>query len=194
MIPIERLTGRMGNKMFQYAYLYAQMREGVIPNIYVQDEKYFEKCADEIKELFGHGIGFLPYIGIHVRRAANPINPDEPKYSENPFYVNLSETDYYERAIELFPGKQFLIFSDDTEWCKEKWGKNDRFQVMEGQTELEDFNMLASCSSIIMANSSFSWWASYLCPNPSKHIVAPKNWYADGNETRTVIPNTWTKI
>ena len=53
--------------------------------------------------------------------------------------------------------------------------------------EVEDFNLLASCKSIIMANSSWSWWASYLCPHQDKKIIAPKQYYADGVE-RTKYP------
>jgi len=194
MINIHALSGRMGNEMFRHAYIYAQFRDGVIPDIYLQDSKYFEKYAGEIKEMFGQGIGYLTQVGVHIRRAGNPINPDEPKYSENPFYVNLSETDYYERAMDLFPEDNFLVFSDDSEWCKEKFKDNPRVQVMEKGNEVDDFNLLASCRDIIMANSSFSWWASFLNPNEGKRIIAPKQWYADGNQTRTKLPESWEVI
>src|SRR3990167_6115886 len=111
MVTPEIISGRLGNKMFQLAYLYSQMKDRVTPDIYVQDPKYFDKYADEIKGLFGIGIGYLSQVGVHVRRAANPINPDEPKYSENPFYVNLADdTDYYEMAMTMFPGDNFLVF------------------------------------------------------------------------------------
>lgn len=189
MKDIHFYSGRLGNEMFRDAYLYIQMREGLIPDVYLQDYKYFEKYKDEIKQRYGEGIGFLPYVGVHVRRAKNPINPEEPAYLENPFYVNLCETDYYEQAMAMFPDKEFLIFSDDPEYCKNRF-KGDNIKVIEGGTDLEDFNQLASCESIIMANSSFSWWASYLCSNPSKIIIAPKNWYSDEIQ-RTFCPPEW---
>ena len=193
MVNPDKIFGRLGNRLFQYAFLYAESRRRGV-DFYFQDPKYFEGYEEEIKQLFGEGIGYLSQVGVHVRRGANPSNPDEPKYSENPFYINLADdTDYYERAMAMFPNEKFVIFSDDPDYCRERF-KGENIQIMEKGDELADFNLLASCKSIIMANSSFSWWASYLCPNPSKHIVAPKNWYADGNETRTVIPNTWTKI
>lgn len=185
MIDIHQFSGRLGNEMFRHAYLYAQARDGVIPDVYVQDPKYFSKYADELRVLFGEGIGFLPYVGIHVRRG---------DYVNNPFYVDLSKTDYYERAIEMFPDKNFLVFSDDPEFCKKKF-KGKKFQVMEGMTELEDFNMLASCEAQIIANSSFSWWAAFVNPNPVKVVVAPsvENWYADGKE-RTLCLKEWKRI
>lgn len=185
MTPVEKHFGRFGNRLFQSAYLYSQFKDGIIPDYYLQDPKYFDKYKEDIKQLFGGGIGYLPYIGVHVRRG---------DYVNNSFYVDLSKTDYYEQAMAIFPGKNFIVITDDPIFCKEKF-KGDNIQVMEGGTELEDFNMLASCASIIMANSSFSWWAAYLCLNPSKTIVAPsvKNWHPDGVE-RTVCPNEWMRI
>ncbi|MEK9207398.1 MAG: alpha-1,2-fucosyltransferase [Patescibacteria group bacterium] len=193
MIKPEILTGRLGNKMFQFAYLYAQAREGIIKDVYVQDYRYFEKYADEIKQMFGEGIGYLSQVGIHVRRGKNPFIPSEPKYNENPFHFNISDTDYYERAMALFPNEKFLVFSDDVEWCKEKFRDNPDVQVMDKGDEIEDFNMLASCKHLILANSSYSWWVGWLCPNESKKIVCPKQWYTD-KETRTILPDNWIKL
>ena len=183
MKDIHLFSGRLGNEMFRHAYIYSQMKDGVIPDVYLQDLKHFEKYSEEIKNIFGEGIGFLPFVGVHIRRG---------DYVGNPFYVDLCSTDYYERAMALFPGKKFLIFSDDPEFCKTRF-KGENLQVMENGTELEDFNTLASCESVIIANSSFSWWAAYLCPNPAKQIIAPKEWHPDGAE-RTKLPKEWIRI
>lgn len=184
--------GRLGNKMFQYAFLYAESRRKGI-DYYFQDSKFFEGYEEEIKQLFGEGIGYLSQVGVHVRRGKNPINPEEPAYSDNPFYVNLCDTDYYERAMAMFPGEKFLVFSDDPEWCKTKFKDNLDVQVMDKGNEIEDFNLLASCNGIIGANSSFSWWAAYLNPNPDIKKIFPKNWYTDGVE-RTKLPKEWITI
>ena len=192
MIDVHTFSGRMGNEMFRHAYLYAQARRGLIPDVYLQDPKFFEGFEEEIKQMYGEGIGYLSQVGVHVRRAANPVNPSEPKYSENTFYTNLSETDYYERAMALFPGEKFVIFSDDPEFCREKF-KGENIQVMEKGNEIEDFNLLASCKDQIIANSSFSWWTAYLNPNPAKKVVAPKQWYKDGVQ-RTKLPSEWITI
>lgn len=187
MKNIHYFSGRLGNEMFRHAYLYTQVRDGIIPDVYLQDPKYFEKYSSEIKSMFGTNITYLNQVGVHIRRGSNPTNPDEPKYKDNPFYVNLSETDYYERAMATFPTDDFLVFSDDPEWCKEKFKDNKRVEVLDKGDEVEDFNLLASCKSIIMANSSWSWWAAYLCPHQNKKIIAPKQYYTDGVE-RTKYP------
>src|SRR3990167_5552477 len=192
MIHPDAITGRLGNRLFQIAYLYARVKDGTIPDIYLQDPKYFKECEDEIKKLFGEGIGYLSQVGIHVRRGKNPFIPSEPKYNENPFHFNICDTDYYERAIAMFPREKFLVFSDDPEYCLGRF-KGDNFQIMEKGDDILDFNLLASCKDLIIANSSYSWWAAYLCPNEGKKIICPKEWYSD-KETRTVCPDSWIRI
>ena len=184
------IFGRLGNSLFQYAYIYAQMLRGEIPDIYLQDPAYFDDYREEIRKLFNDDIPPpLDMVAIHVRRAGNPINPNEPNYSNNPYYVNLFETGYYERAMALFPDADFLVSSDDIEWCK----KQDLFagcEFSEGKTELEDMNLMSSCKGIIMCNSSYSWWASYLS---NAKVIAPKEWYADGKERTKCLPE-WIRI
>lgn len=194
-----KLFGGMGNSMFKEAYLYAQMKEGLIPDVYVQDEKYFKKYENDIKAMYGEGIGFLPYVSIHVRRG------DYLTSGKN-FYVDLCSTGYYERAIELFPDKKFLLFckdgqgeeqdKKDEEWCMNYFTPllGDRFQFMSSNSGVDDFNLMASCSAgNIIANSSFSYWAAWLNPNHAKVVVTPKEWFTDGKE-RTVCPKEWIRI
>jgi hypothetical protein len=193
MVPITNLSGRLGNQMFQLAFIYNLAMEGKIPDIYLQDPKYFRSFDREIKTLFSEGIRRIDMVSIHVRRGKNPLLPSEPRYCDNPFYVNLWEIGYYEKAMALFPDDKFLVFSDDIEWCKQNF-KGDRFEFSHG-TEIEDMNNMAGCKHNIIANSSFSWWAAFLNPNPMKTVVAPskEHWYSDGVE-RTVCPISWKRI
>ena len=188
------IFGRLGNSLFQYSYIYAQMRRGEIPDIFVQDPKYFDEYKNEIKEMFGEGIGYMPYVAMHIRRGKNPINPNEPAYSDNDFYVDLMKTKYYTDAIDLFPRRKFLIFSDDIEYCKANF-QGEIFGYDESETDLEAFGKMASCTDLIIANSSFSWWAAYLCPQENKKVIAPsvEHWYSDGVE-RTKCPSDWVRI
>lgn len=190
MVPIRKLFGGLGNSMFQYAYLYSQWRDGKIPDIYVQDEKYFSQYKDEIKKIYGKGIGKIDAVSIHVRRG---------DYINNPFYTDLTKTDYYERAIALFPDENFLIFCKDRQigsdddvdmkWCKNKF-KGDKFEFFESDSEIDDMNAMASCKAHIIANSSFSWWAAYL---GGGEVIAPKEWFSDGEE-RIRLPDNWKRI
>lgn len=182
MLSTREVIGGLGNLMFKEAYIYAQMRDGQIPDLYVQSPHYFSKYADEIKQRFGQSIIKMPYVAIHVRRG---------DYVGNPFYVDLSQTDYYERAMKEFPNATFMVFSDDIDWCM----KQDVFKdclFSKGKGEVKDLNDMASCIGHIIANSSFSWWAAFLSPHGGK-VVSPKLWHPDGVE-RTILPDKWIRI
>lgn len=196
MINRRDLFGGFGNSLFQYAYLYSQYRRGEIPDLYVQDEKYFEPYKEEIKALYGANIEPLDMVSLHIRRG---------DYVGNGFYTDLTETNYYHKALDEFPEETFLVFcadrqpkSDDISDCE--WVKNwlttefpDRkFQFFEGKDEVEDFNAQAGCKGHITANSSFSWWSAYVGGGKT---VTPKaeTWFSDGQK-RISIPETWIQL
>lgn len=179
MIQPWKLFGRIGNSMFQYAFLYTYAKDHDI-DYYFQDPKFFDRYAEDIKYLFGQDITPIDQVAIHVRRG---------DYVNNPFYVDLFQTNYYEKAMAQFPSESFLLFSDDIEWCKEQ-KIFEHCDFSEGNDEVTDMNLMAGCKGIIMANSSFSWWAAYLS---DAKVIAPRAWYADQIE-RTVCPKQWKRI
>lgn len=174
-----KTMGRLANNLFQFAYLYSQVRDGKLPDIYLQDEQYFHKYKDEIKQLLSEGITYDSRVAIHVRRG---------DYVDNPFYVQLGEN-YYTQAMALFPGEQFVVCSDDIAWCKQQPMFKD-CDFSEG-TEEEDINLIASCAHRILSNSSFSWWGAYLSNHGT--TIAPKQWFSDGVQ-RISIPKEWNLI
>lgn len=180
MIAPWKIFGRLGNSLFQYAFLYTYAKD-TGSDFYYQDPSYFAGREEEIKLLFGQDIKPIDMVAIHIRRG---------DYVNNPFYVDLTKTDYYERAMAEFPDASFLVFSDDIEWCK----RQDLFkdcEFSEGNDEITDLNMMAGCKGLIMANSSFSWWGAFL--GEEKKVIAPKHWYADGEERTKLLPN-WKRI
>lgn len=186
MIPIWYLRGRLGNEMFQLAYLYAQHRRGLTPDIWLQSPEHFAGHEDYIKEVFSEGITphQEPFVSLHVRRG---------DYVKHPMFEQLWATDYYDRAMAQFPrDSKFLIFSDDIEWCRRKWS-GTQFQFSWGRNEIEDMNIMAGCQHNIIANSSFSWWGAYLNPNPNKIVVYPKAWHTDGI-VRVGFPKEWVAL
>lgn len=184
MVPITEITGRLGNQMFQFAYIYSQFLEGVIPDVYLQDHKYFEKHESEIKKLFSSQKPEIPYVSIHIRRG---------DYVGNQFYVDLTQTDYYKKAIALFPEDTFMVFSDDVEFAREYLAPlSDKF-VFYHSSEIDDLNLMSRCKHNIIANSSFSWWGAFLNQNQNKKVVFPKDWYSDG-VNRTQCPKSWIPI
>ena len=186
MIDPDKLFGRLGNRMFQMAYIYNQVSKGEVPDIYLQDEKFFEGCSDYVKHVFGDDIKPNEYIAIHIRRG---------DYVDNDFYADLTLTDYYKKAIAQFPEGKFLVFSDDIGFAMKFFNDENshRMGYCGEQNAVDALNLMAGCKHHIIANSSFSWWAAYLNPNPNKIIIAPLAWYSDGVE-RTKCPESWIRI
>ena len=196
MRPVRQTIGGLGNIMFKQAFLWMLFREQTIPDVYLQSYKFFEKYADEIKEMYGDGIGEkIDKVSLHIRRG---------DYVDNAFYVNLWETDYYKKAIAMFPeDTQFIVFCKDNqgweqdkadrEWCRVNLKPllGDRFELPpKDNSETDDLNLMANCKAHIMANSSFSWWASYL---GGGRTIAPKEWFADGAQRVDLLPE-WEVI
>jgi hypothetical protein len=177
------MFGRLGNSLFQYATLIA-LAEETDSDIYFQDLKWFEKYEDKIREMFNVGIGSIDKVAIHLRCT--------DYFQLEHQYPNLSKTDYYQKAIEHFPNAEFIIFSDDIPYCKKlPIFQDERFSFSEDKDEIQDFNLMASCKGIIMANSTFSFWASYL-GDKDKKVVCPRDemW---GHKIGG-IPTKWIRI
>ena len=156
---------------------------------YFQSEKYFFDYKDEIKKEFLLSNPKYPdkldddYIGIHVRRG---------DYLNHPTIHPTCSMEYYEEALAFLPDRPVKVFSDDREWCSKNF-KGDRFHIST-RNFIEDFELMSKCTYHIIANSSFSWWSTWL--SDSKKVIAPSEWFGPngpGSE-KDVVPNNWIKI
>ena len=157
---------------------------------YFQTEKYFKHIEKQIREAFTFvdeirqpteeafksNFGDTEVISIHVRRG------DYLKYSHHP----LQTLEYYSQGLSHMPEDiPVMIFSDDIEWCKEQeLFKGDRFIFSEGNSTGVDLCLMSLCSYAIIANSSFSWWGSWLAK--SKKTVAPSVWFAGPDASKNL--------
>lgn len=192
MRKVRQTIGGLGNLMFKQAYLYTQARSGKIHDVYVQDERYFQEYADEVKTMFGEGIRKDDRISLHIRRG--------DYLEKDGFYTDLWENGYYKKAIEQFPNERFLVFYKDRQgkddldfvWCEENLRPilKDRMDYHRHGEETDDLNAMASCKGHIMANSSFSWWAAYLGGGKT---VCPAQWFSDGIQ-RVGLLDEWIKL
>jgi hypothetical protein len=81
---------------------------------------------------------------------------------------------YYHEALEMLGGsRQIALFSDEPDLAEEFLGRKADYVSRMDDIKL-DFRMLSSCARMIIANSTFSWWAAWLNPNASPLIVAPE--------------------
>ena len=162
---------------------------------YFQSPKYFNHIKDKIFDLFSPTSKDLEYINtkyktgkgivsLHVRRG------DYTKLSD--YHYNL-KIDYYLNAIDYFKDKEFLIFSDDIEWCKKQF-TGDKFKFVNGEEDYIDLHIMSMCEHNIIANSTFSWWGAYLNQNPEKTVIYPDKWFGPKNsnfKTIDIFPDEW---
>lgn len=147
---------------------------------YYQTPKYFENIKDQIKEdfkfpkqLYDDCKSFFDstfdseVIALHIRRG------DYLKYPHHP----IQTLEYYSAGLDQLPKDiPVIIFSSDDDWCKiQELFQPDRFLMSENNTTEFDLCLMSLCSYHIIANSSFSWWGSWL--SNSKKTIAPKNWF-----------------
>lgn len=163
---------------------------------FFQSEKYFINHSYEIRELFDTTINdqisyFLndltnngkPITTIHVRRGDYLYKSD---------YHSVCSLEYYKNAMNVINNNKYIIISDDLEWCKENF-KGDKFIFSPFNNEIDDLKLMVYSNNVIMSNSSFSWWGSYLNKNKHKIIVSPKQWFGPygPSEIIDIIPNEW---
>ena len=156
---------------------------------YFQSEKYFSKYKEEVKNLFIFPQNIKKKVefklskfknhkvGVHIRRGDYLSNKIKN-------YLPPVPKKYFTAAMELFFDikKDFILFTDDKKSVEKEIGLN-HFEYLNNSSEIEDLYSLTQCDSIIMSNSSFSWWGSYLGLKKEK-IIAPKIWHgkeAPGN-------------
>lgn len=88
---------------------------------------------------------------------------------------------YYEPAMAHFGSdQQFLVFSDDIPGAKELFRPLEgqhRIAYSEGLDYIQDFKRLKTCTSFIIANSSYSAMAAILGDAPDKQVIAPRPWF-----------------
>lgn len=172
-----------------------------------QSEKYFLEYREELLDLFvpvyerNDSVKKLIYemqksnsVAIHIRRGD---------------YVKIGcelPMIYYDKAIETIIETSendnliFYVFSDDVLFSKqylesiqEKNGIKYCFAYPEYQSDnrtLDDLLLMSCCKHMIMANSSYSWWAAWLNKNKNKIVVCPEFGMWSGD----FYPEEWEKI
>lgn len=143
--------------------------------------RYFEGIKDDIKRLYKFPdindeknkryesqIRETNSVSIHIRRG---------DYIREG--IQLVSDEFYIKAINYIKEKvketKFFVFTDDKDYCKDLFNKDD-FIIVEGNTgsnSYKDMQLMSLCKHNIIANSTFSFWGAFLNANPEKIVIAP---------------------
>ena len=159
-------------------------------------ENYFKNHRDEVLKTIKLRPEWDKYINdkygkllerntcsIHVRRT-DYLQPDQMKTH------GVLPLMYYGFAVEKIKADKYLVFSDDMAWCKENL-QSEKITYIEGEKDIIDLFLMSKCKNHIIANSTFSWWASWLSGNKT---VAPKNFFVDGYSWEGLYKKDWVII
>lgn len=160
---------------------------------YFQSEIYFSNVANVVKECFKikpdkqiESSILNQYDAIVHCRGGDYKNFTIPTAPNSPCLLPKS---YYEQAFrELNINTQMnvCVVTDDRNYAKGVLPESRNFTIHSGN-EIEAFQLMTHHPKVIIANSSFSWWAAYLNNFSDKSIIAPKNWL--GYRTKDLYPS-----
>jgi hypothetical protein len=130
-----------------------------------------DESADVQRRWAEIGIDPAEAVAVHVRlgdfREQTPIGVSE----EGGW---LLPRQYYDQALEVVgPGRRIAVFSDEPDLAEAYLGRKVDYVSRTGDSRV-DFCMMSSCARMIIANSTYSWWAAWLNQNRSALIVAPE--------------------
>lgn len=173
---------------FEHVYQEPHFHYSPIPSLrntmirgYFQSDKYFSDFDKEIRRLFlpeevirkmneKWGDIISGATSVHVRRG------DYLKITEH--HPTLSVDYYKEALVRIGNVRRVIVFSDDLDWCQNNLRvEGIEFVFVDGQRDYEDLVLMSLCQNHVMANSSFSWWGSWLNERSNKIVVAPKTWF-----------------
>lgn len=135
-------------------------------------------------------LGERKSIALHLRRT------DYTKHSQT---AGLLTSDYYRLALEKLPSKfdssPVWVFPDDPEIAEQELAGIERnlhfVKPPEGSDAAESLSLMSQASAILLANSTFSWWAGALAAKTTP-VVIPQPWFRTGTKPELVIPG-WIK-
>ncbi len=187
---------------------------------YWQSYRYFDKYQDSIRKSFSFKKEVCLQnkvmaekimksdnsVSVHVRRGDYNTNPELKN-----LYGEICTLDYYLKSIDYISKNvkkaKFYIFSDDILWVMGEFSgldahieyvqENHETSVVEighKNNGYSDMYLMTLCKHNIIANSSFSWWGAWLNKNSDKIVIAPKQWFNDGRDTRDLIPESWLRF
>jgi hypothetical protein len=158
---------------WQDSFYFSSIRKQLLKDFELKHESAaYLKIKEQIKKCNS--------VSVHIRRG-DYIS----LASANEFHGSLS-LDYYIKAFKKVQANHqdlsFFVFSDDPDWCSKHIDFLPKCMIVsksESFSPHEELKLMSYCSHNIIANSSFSWWASWLNENPLKMVIAPSHWYSN---------------
>lgn len=114
-------------------------------------------------------------------------------------HMNLASSYYGEslRLLEAYKKQlKVVVFSDEPTLARKlpAWNglHNLTFLGPDPQIKpIEHLLLMSLAPKIVIANSTFSWWAAYLADSPGKKVMFPRPWSSKHDDVADFIPPGW---
>ena len=157
---------------------------------YYQSRQYFAQSGEALREVLKISPVLtqavkekVPEVNVHGSVTMHVRRGDFQSYG--PLYYVL-HPQYYVAALDMIKNDidVVIVVTDDEKWCTENLLGLIPYTtiISHSEDELFDFVLLHLGKHIIIANSSFSWWAAFLKGLLTNWtdvgtVVAPTPWY-----------------
>ncbi len=200
-----RETIHIGNEMVPDEALFSNNK--TLYAGYFQSPVYFEQHAADIRRLFEIKENFIAdykkkykwlqgktIVAIHIRKT---------DYGDLA-HLNLGKKDlslpisYFKKIVDdIYDERHQYVFVSDDIAQVEPHFKHLKNAFFSNDSAINDFLHLYFANEVIIANSTFSWWAAYLNKNNDKKVYCPKYFlgYAIKEEyPRSIYPADWIQV
>ncbi len=113
-------------------------------------------------------------VSLHIRRG------DYLDKENAAIFGGITTDAYYAAAIdyftEQFSDTHFYIFTNDTDYARERYTDTERFTIIDwntGENSLLDMQLMSCCRGNICANSTFSFWGARLNTRADQTVIRP---------------------
>lgn len=160
--------------------------------------RYFDDVADTlVRELTptldvpstAYGQPLADCVAVHVRRG---------DYLTTAGFAMQDFEGYYRRALQM--ARQWgplLVFSDDPQWCRSAplFEGASVYETPRGAPAAHDLLAMSRCGGLVIANSSYSWWAAWLAWQRGARVITPTQWIMGRTvDEMQMSPPDWVRL
>jgi hypothetical protein len=134
---------------------------------------------------------------LHVRRGDYLLDKNNS--------IGVLSVEYFLNSLRVLEsrfenqtrGKPIWIFSDQPSVVKKEFNGIPEFESAKfietppGSDPAETLILMSSASSIVISNSTFSWWSAAL--SRGAKVVAPSKWFKRSEDPQDLIPANWLR-
>jgi hypothetical protein len=181
---------------------FLRVRPGSTLDGYFQSSLYFQNVKDEILGILEScnlgdekqvvkRLNSEPFSAVHIRRG----DYTDPLIAR---VHGLAGPGYFKRAVELLEkdkgNTRFLYFSDSPDLVQHELDLTPEDFAPNSLSEVATLWLMSRGNNVVASNSSFSWWAGFICTNRvNGKVVVPEPWFRDSTPY-DLVPTSWIRL